>query len=185
MALNEGLQLLPGTKKRLGIKVPGENRFLYIGSAILGAAIVASLWFNFSTQNLKNELKSVDDQISATDQKRNKQAEANIRLIQHQLDLTSNLINEHYYFSQSLLKISSLMQEQVQLANISINQVGKISFGGFAGGYAIIAKQVAAFLADDSVKDLTIGKMKSQTDGTIEFGMDILFDEAKLLQRKK
>ena len=43
----EGLQLLPGTKKRLGIKVPGENRFLYIGSAVLGAIIVATFWLNF------------------------------------------------------------------------------------------------------------------------------------------
>jgi hypothetical protein len=46
MDFRNQFQLLPGTKKRLGIKVPGENRFLYAGSAILGAVLVTSFAMN-------------------------------------------------------------------------------------------------------------------------------------------
>ena len=181
----DGLQLLSGTKKRLGIKVPGENRFLYIGSAILGAVIVTSFWLNFSARNFKNELKSLDDQMVALDQKRNKQTEANVRLTQRQLALTSKFVERHLYFSQAILKLSSLIQEQVQIENLSLDLGGNFNFGGFAANYTVVARQVAAFLADDSVIDLTLGKMESQSDGTIKFAMEIQFDEVKLLQKAK
>lgn len=181
----EGLQLLPGTKKRLGIKVPGENKFLYIGSAILGAVIVTSFWLNFSNNALRNEIKSLDDQLVALDQKRNKQSESNIRLIQRQLALTSELIDEHLYFSEAILKLSSLTQENIQVEDLSVESTGKLVFAGFALNYTTIAKQMAAFLADDSVIDMTLGRMESQTDGTIKFGMEVEFDKVKMLQKKK
>lgn len=181
----DGLQLLPGTKKRLGIKVPGENRFLYIGSAILGAVIVTSFWLNFSSNALRGELKSLDDQLAVLDQKRNKQAESNIRLIQRQLALASELIDGHVYYSQAILKLSSLTQENIQIENLAVGSDGKMIFGGLATNYTVIARQMAALLADDSVIDLTLGKMESQGNGMIKFGMDVVFDKAKLLQKTK
>lgn len=185
MDVRDGLQLLPGTKKRLGIKVPGENRFLYIGSAILGAVIVTSFWLNFSSRTLKAEIKSIDEQIEALEQKRNKQSESNIREIQRQLNLAGGLVNEHIYFSQAILKLASLLQEKTQVKNLSVNTEGKVNISGFALSYTVIAKQMAVFLADDSVTDLSLGKMESQADGTIKFSIQLEFKKDELLQKKK
>lgn len=181
----DGLQLLPGTKKRLGIKVPGENRFLYIGSAILGAVIVTSFWLNFTTKSLEEELKSVDEQIQSLEQKRNKQFESNIKLIQKQLAVTSELIDGHHYFSQAILKLASLIQEKVQVESLSIESDGTVTLGAFGANYITISRQLAAFSADDSIEDFTIGKIVSQSNGTLKFGMEIKFDKEKLLQKKK
>ena len=180
-----GLQLLPGTKKRLGIKVPGENRFLYIGSAILGAVVATSFWLSFNTTKLENDIKSVDEQILALDQKRNKPTELKIKMTQRQLNLTAGLINEHTYFSQAILKIASLVKEEVQIESLSVDVNGKVDFSGFAKGYTAVARQVAIFLADDSVIDFELGKLDSQSDGKIKFGMTVNFDKISLLQKKK
>lgn len=181
----EGLQLLPGTKKRLGIKIPGENRFLYIGSAILGAAIVTALWFNFNIKALENNIATLDSQILELEQKRNKKSESNIVLTQRQLALTGKLIDEHLYFSQAIAGISSLIQEKIQIERLSIEPDGKVNLAGAAVSYTVIARQMAVFLADNSVTDMTMGRMSSRPDGMIEFNMDMVFDKAKLLQKKK
>ena len=98
------LQLLPGTKKRLGIKIPGENRFLYAGSAILGAAIVTSFWFNFSINSLEKQMNSLDEQLFILEQKRDEKAEENIQTIRRQISLTSKLIDEHVYSTKAFSK---------------------------------------------------------------------------------
>ena len=82
---NGEIQLLPGTKKRLGIKVTGENKFLYIGSAILGATIVIAFWFNFSVRSLEVEVKNLDEQLFILEQQRDKKAETNVQTIRQQI----------------------------------------------------------------------------------------------------
>src|SRR3989344_242053 len=72
MYKEEGLQLLPGTKKRLSFKVPGENRFLYIGSAILGAVIVLSFALGRYELALRSQVEQVNTQLVNLEQKRNK-----------------------------------------------------------------------------------------------------------------
>lgn len=181
----EGLQLLPGTKKRLGIKVPGENRFLYIGSIVLGAVIVAMFWLNFEAKSFENKIKMLDEQILSLDQSRNKQAEQNITLVNRQLALTSQLVNEHVYFSKALSRLESLMQDKIQIESLSIKSGGKLSFNGFALNYTIVARQIAAFLVEDSILDVELGEMDPQTDGELEFNMQIDFDKIKLIQNKK
>ena len=120
---NEELQLLPGTKKRLGIKIPGENRFLYIGSAILGATIVTVFWFNFNIKSLENEIKSIDEQLFVLEQKRDKKTERNIQTIRQQISLTSEFINQHVYITKAFSKLESLMQENIQITNISYDAI--------------------------------------------------------------
>lgn len=180
----EGLQLLPGTKKRLGIKVPGENRFLYIGSATLGAVIVVMFWLNFQVKSREDELKLFNDRLTALDQGRDKQAEQNIRLVSHQLALTSELIDKHVYLSQAIAKLESLTQEKVRVEDLSITSEGIIRVTASAPNYTTIARQIAAFLADDSVINFSLGEMKNDNEGSIKFGMDMSLDRVKVLQKK-
>lgn len=181
----DGLQLLPGTKKRLGIKVPGENRFLYIGSAVLGAVIVAVFWLNFEAKSFEERIKMLDEQILSLDRSRSKQAEQNITLVDRQLALTSQLVNEHVYFSKAISRLESLMQDKIQIESLSIKSGGKLSFSGFVLDYITIARQMAAFLVEDSISDIQLGDMRPQTDGKLKFNMQIDFDKIKLIQNKK
>lgn len=169
----------------MGIKVPGENRFLYIGSIVLGAVIVAVFWLNFEARSFEEKIKMLDEQILSLDQSRNRQAEQNIRLIERQLALTSELVNEHIYFSKALSRLESLIQDKVQIESLSIKSGGKLNFNGFTLNYITIARQIAAFLVEDSILDIELGEMNPQTDGKLEFNMQIEFDKIKLIQNKK
>src|SRR3989344_5826238 len=104
----EKLQLLPGTKKRLGIKVPGENRFLYIGSMILGAVLVTTLALGQYRNSLQANLKRIEDQFVALEQSRNKGAEQDLKLFKDRVDLTSRLLSEHVYWTKALSAIVGL-----------------------------------------------------------------------------
>jgi len=179
------LQLLPGTKKRLGIKVPGENRFLYIGSAVLGSIIVAAFWFNLEVKSINGQIQNIDEQILFLDQNRNKKDETNINVLHRQLNLTSQLVNEHIYFSKAISKLESLMQDKVQVESLSVKSAGELSFAGFALNYTTIARQIAAFLLEDSITDIKLGQMDPQTDGSLKFNMQIDFEKTKLIQNKK
>ncbi|MDP3697624.1 MAG: hypothetical protein Q8R55_06485 [Candidatus Taylorbacteria bacterium] len=181
----DGLQLLPGTKKRLGIKVPGENRFLYIGSAVLGSIIVVVFWLNLEAQSFKDQIKMFDEQILSLDQNRNKQSESNISVLNRQLTLTSQLINEHIYFSKAISKLESLMQDKIQIESLSIKSNGEFSFTGFATNYTIVARQIAVFLVEDSILDIQLGEMNPQADGLLKFNIQIDFDKTKFIQNKK
>ena len=180
------LQLLPGTKKRLGIKIPGENRFLYAGSAILGAAIVISFWFNFSIKSLESQMNTTDEQLFILEQKRDEKAEENIQTIRRQISLTSKLIDEHVYSTKAFSKLGSLMQENIQVKSVSYElTTGKFDLVGLAGSYTTIARQIASFLSDDSIMDVSVGKMKPNPDGTIEFGFTLSYNQVKLFKKVK
>ena len=182
----EGLQLLPGTKKRLGIKVPGENRFLYIGSAILGATIVTAFWFNFDIKSLESQGKNIDEQLFALDQKRDKKAEENIQTIRQQILLTTQFLDDHIYLTKAFSEVESMTREDVQIKDIAFDLAGnKISISANAGGYTVIAHQLASLLSDDNILDVSLGDMNPSSDGIIEFSLGISYDPLKLLKKKK
>src|SRR3989338_3191099 len=97
----DGLQLLPGTKKRLSFKVPGENRFLYIGSAILGAVIVLSFALGRYELALRSQVEQVNTQLVDLEKKRNKGEEEGLRILKDRLTLTSELLSGHVYWTKA------------------------------------------------------------------------------------
>lgn len=166
-------QLLPGTKKRLGIKVPGENKFLYIGSAILGATLVIIFAINNYESSLMSQVKQLNDQIFSIEQKRNKGDEANLRATKDRLSLTHDIIDKHVYWSQGFSWFGSMLQNEIQIRSIVLANDGKFNFLGTAANYAVLAKQIASLLSDEKITDLTIGKIEATSVGTIDFGIDL------------
>src|SRR3989344_3160238 len=73
-----GLQLLPETRKKIEIIIPGENRLLVIGAVVLAisAALAGSLYFY--NNYLEDKLVSLDGKLAALEQNRNRQSEQNI-----------------------------------------------------------------------------------------------------------
>lgn len=184
MEAKYGLQLLPGTKKRLGIKVPGENRFLYIGSAILGAVIVTLFSLNRYEASLTGQVQQLNEQLVALEQKRNKSDEIELRVTRDRLKITSNLISQHVYWSQALTWLQSLLQTDVRLKGVSATNDGKLRFSGNASSYTVVARQIAVLLTDDRIKELSLGKISSSNDGTVEFSVELVLDLPRIIFKK-
>ncbi|OGN02705.1 MAG: hypothetical protein A2655_03270 [Candidatus Yanofskybacteria bacterium RIFCSPHIGHO2_01_FULL_43_42] len=180
-----GLQLLPETRKKIEIIIPGENRLLVIGAVVLAisAALAGSLYFY--NNYLEDKLVSLDGKLAALEQNRNRQSEQNILVFNKQLSMLSNLLNKHAYWTTAFSKIEGLTQSQVQFDSlIAAAADNKIDFKATAANYTTIARQIAAFLSDESITDINLSKVNILTNGRLEFTMQISFNRSKFLQNK-
>lgn len=185
MADQGGLQLLPETRKKIEIRIPGENRMLATGSItlLIIAALAGGIYLY--KNSLENKLASLDERIATLEQQRDKQAEKNILVFNKQVSMLSNLLSEHAYWTTAFSKIEGLTQSQVQFENITTSLAdNKIDFKAVATNYTTIARQIAAFLSDESVRDVTLSKVNTLTNGRLEFTMQIIFDRSKFLKSK-
>ncbi|OGM96888.1 MAG: hypothetical protein A3B86_00020 [Candidatus Yanofskybacteria bacterium RIFCSPHIGHO2_02_FULL_38_22b] len=177
MDSKDQFQLIPGTKKKLGIKVPGENRFLYISSAVLGAVLVTSFAFNRYEASLSNQLNSVNNQISELEQQRDLKSEQELKVLQYQIENTSALIGDHIYWTQGFSTIANLMQSGVQINSFNYDGLGKVSMDLLASNYTVLAKQIAAFVYEDKVKDVSVSTITPFPNGSLKFDLVLLINE--------
>ena len=184
MNVKDQFELLPGTKKRLGIKVPGENRFLYIGSAILGAVLVTSFALTRYDNNLSSQVADLSIQISAVDQKRDRKGEENLRIAKQQIEVTQSLIREHVYWTKGLSRIASLVQADIQLESLVDEGADEVIIKALAGSYTALAKQIASFVYDDVVKDVSVGRISPSVTGSLEFDIKLTVDVSKFLKQQ-
>lgn len=183
MSDQNGLQLLPETRRKIDINVPGENRFLYTGVTILVLvlSLTGSLYFyKNGLESRKNELNA---EIINLEKQRDKKAESSLLILNEQLSLISRLLDSHVLWSKGLAKIEGLLQSQVQLLSFSTTvSDSRFEFKAKALNYTALAKQIAAFVSDDSVKDLNLNNVRVLTDGKLEFSVKLDFDKTKFLK---
>ncbi len=182
MISKDQFQLIPRNKKRLGIKVPGENRFLYISSAILGAVLVMSFAFNRYEASLSKQLASVNKQLSELEQQRDLKSEQELKVLQYQIENTSALINDHIYWTQGFSTIANLMQSGVQIKSFNYDGLGKISMDLLASNYTVLAKQIASFVYEEKVKDVSVSIITPFPNGSLKFDLVLLIDK-KLIKK--
>ncbi len=180
-----GIQLLPEARKELeGTKRKGENRFLYISIAILSLVVVLGSGLVIYKMSLEKKIYDLNQSFLSLEQRRDKKAETNLKILSIQISTISDLIKNHIFLTKAFDKIGSLMDEKVQVSNFSIAILtGKISLKARALNYPAVARQMASFLSDGVVKDISLGNMSTDTKGNIEFGADIIFDKVKLLNK--
>lgn len=179
----EGIQLLAETRKRIDIKVPGENRLLGLGVGflILVSAVYAGL--KIYTNKLEGEMTSLDIQLTAI--QHDKKAEDELFALSKQTGVVEQYLKNHIFWTQALGKISNDLQPQVQLKSLSASLVkGDIDFTAQAPSYSIVARQIATFLADGGVKDAALSNAKSNNGGGVEFSVNLLFDPAQYLKKQ-
>lgn len=185
MADQGGLQLLPETRKKIEIITPGENRLLVVGAVVFAIAAVLAGGLYFYKNSLENKLVSLDAQIVALEQQRNKQAEQNLLVFNKQISMLSDLLNKHPYWTTGFSKIEGLTQGQVQFDSMTATMAAnRIDFKATAANYTTIARQIAAFISDESIKDVNLNKVNTLTNGRLEFTMQIMFDKSKFLKNK-
>ena len=137
----------------------------------------------FYKNGLEVQKTGLDEQISVLEEQRDKNAEGNLLTLSKQLSLISNLLDSHIVWSKALGKVEGLLQPQVQFlsfaAAVSDN---KFEFKALATNYTVVARQIAAFVSDDSIKDVALTNVHVLTTGKLEFSIKIEFDKTKFLK---
>src|SRR3989338_8217015 len=102
---NESIQLLSGSRRKLEMKVPGENRPLYIGMIFLVAVGAAwgGVWYYFSS--LHDQLASLDSELATLESGRDKQSEKDILTLDRRLALAGKVVGSHLVWSEALNKV--------------------------------------------------------------------------------
>lgn len=180
-----GLQLLPENRKRIDIKIPGENKFIYIGVVliVLMLTITGGLWLY--SNKLANQITANDEQLATMEKQRDKKAEQNLITLSKQVDITNQILKNHIYWSAGLSKIESALQNNIQFKSFSgILSEESFHVRALSDNYTTIAKQLAAFVADDSTKDVTLDGVSALTSGKLDFNAKIKFDKTKFLKNQ-
>lgn len=184
MPENAEIQLLPQTRKKVEIKIPGQNKLLFfaLGFLVLLGGFYSGLAYY---KNLLDEKLSLAEQgLVDLEKSRNKENEDKILALQDRLRIIRPMISSHIFWSAGLAKLQNLTSPQVQIDSLSVNLDKKeFNFKAFTPNYTTLAKQISAFYADDLITDVTLGKVISLPTGKLEFNMQINFDVNKLLKK--
>jgi len=133
----------------------------------------------------KKEIGDIESQISkyqsAIRDKQNQKSS-----LSNQVSITSQILKNHTYWSLGFSKIESALQNNVQFKSLSATLgEGILNIRALSDNYTTIAKQLAAFVADDSIKDMTLDGVNTLTSGKLDFNTKIGFDKAKFLLKNQ
>ncbi len=178
-----GLQLLPETRRKIEVKVPGENRLIYAGTTILVLMLVVTGGLYFYRGTLEDTKSRLDAEIINLEKDRDKKIETSLLTLSKQLSLISTLLDSHIIWSKALSKIENLLQPQVQFLSFSAAiSDNRFEFKALANNYTVVARQIAAFVSDDSIKDVSLTDVHVLTTGKLEFSIKLEFDKTKFLK---
>lgn len=171
---------MPEKTKRIEIG-PRKN----LGGGLLFLLLVLVLYGGlfFYNQTLKTRIQKLDDAFAAFNQSRDKNQEKRIEDVQSKLNQAQVLLDSHSFWSKGLEKVQKLTLSSVKFESLvaSLPEL-KFEFRGSAPNLTAIAKQGANFLADQSVKDVSINQIKILTTGETEFVMKLIFDRDRFLK---
>lgn len=179
------ISLLPESRRRLEINVPGENRPLYFGGAVILLALLIFGGLKLYHSSLANKMTGIENEINAGDAKRDKKFEKEVILLNKQFSLVGNLLQDHSVWSNVLITLQSLTPSQIQFKTVfgDITE-NKVEMVGRAPSLTIIAKQIAALLSKEEILDVALDKVATYSTGVLEYNLRILFDKNKLLLNK-
>ncbi len=181
-----GLQLLPESRRKIDIKTPGENRWLYAGITALVLVAIITMGFLFYKGGLEDKLAQLDSDLANLEKQRDKKVENNLLTLSKQLSLTTKLLNDHIFWTKALGKIEALTNPQVQYMTFigGIND-GRFEMKALTYNYTVLAKQIAAYVSDDSIKDIDLNDVHTRTDGKLEFSLRLTFDKNKFIREEQ
>lgn len=179
------ISLLPESRRRLEINIPGEKRPLYFGVAVILLVLVVFAGLKFYQSSLTNNLAEIENEINAGEVKRDKEFEKEAVLLHKQFSLVGDLMQNHTVWSNVLITLQSLAPSQIQLKTVlgDITE-NKIEVIGRAPNLTTIAKQIAALLSNEAILDVSLDKASASSIGILEYSLRIIFDRNKLLLNK-
>ncbi|TSC74038.1 MAG: hypothetical protein G01um101444_398 [Parcubacteria group bacterium Gr01-1014_44] len=185
---NQGgiISLLPESRRKLEINIPGENRPLYYGAGVVLLVVLLFAGMKIYAGYLVGQLAEIDNEISAVENQRDKKFEQELLLLQKQFSLVGDVLKNHPIWSNVLSQVQGLTPSQVQIENLAgvINE-SKLEIKGRALNYTVIARQMAALLSNPAIVDLYLDKVSTFSTGALEYNMRVFFDKESFLLNTK
>lgn len=179
---NGVVQLLSGSRRRLDVSVPGENRPIFAGVVFLVLAALSFGGLSFYLSNLRDRLSALDSEFNLQEDKRDQKKELEILTWNKKLSLAGDLIGNHIVWSRAMQKIHDLTPPQVQFSSFRAElQEGKIEIESAAPSYTVIAKAIAALSGDPVFTDVSLNKISGLSSGLLEYDLRVDFAKDKLL----
>jgi hypothetical protein len=179
-----GLQLLPETRRKIEVNLPGQNKSLvwsFVFALIILAAYIGLLVYQSS---LNATSTSLDNQLAAIEKGRDKATESKLINLSRQLGTINPLLAGHLIWSDAFIKVQSLTLPQMQYETLNTNiDSKKFLYKAIAANYTTVAKQIAAFYSSDAFTDVILDKVAVQPSGRVEFTLELYFNPDKFLLR--
>ncbi|HVZ11075.1 MAG TPA: hypothetical protein VG941_01495 [Candidatus Paceibacterota bacterium] len=185
MADKGGIQLLPETRKSIVVTTPGENKIIYFGIAVLAIvlAVYGGVWWYGN--RLDQKLDAANAALVNLENERNLQTEGALLTLSQQMNTATQIVKNHTYWSQGLSKIEAALQNKVQFVNFSgQTEDNTFRFEAITDSYSTLARQLAAFVVDDSVEDITLDNVSIQTTGKLDVTAHVKFKPEKFLKKE-
>lgn len=178
---NGGLQLLPETRRRIDVYIPGQNRWLLIASVFVGLVLLTGGGLYLYRQSIVKEIATIDGQLQQIENQRKPADEDKLLKLKEAITAAKPILANHVVWSTAFDRIQHLILPQVQFDNLSVKlNKGEYSFRAFASNFVTVARQIAAFNGDDAIINTDIGKMSAQTDGRVQFNAKLNLDLNKI-----
>lgn len=177
-----GIQLLPESRRKLEIQIPGENRPLVFGAAFLVLVLVVFFLLNLYFSYLQNQLTDLNGELTGLEQKRDKKFEQDLLTLEKRLQVAGKLIDNHLIWSRGLRKIEALTPPGVLFSFLSaVAQDHQLDIKATAVSYTIIARHIASLSGDETITDVILNKVTSLPTGFLEYDLRVIFDQNKLI----
>jgi hypothetical protein len=183
MPEKQDIQLLPETKRSMTVKVPGENKLLFIGAVVLVCILAGSYLIVRMKNSEYDRLLDLDKQLISIEEQRSSSEEERLLSLSKQLKIINTVMANHLYWTQGLSKFQSIISEETGVKNLSIAYSGdeiSVDFPAKALNYISVARQLAAFLADTDIKSVNMGGI-TIAEGLLEFNVSLKIDSKKYL----
>lgn len=177
-----GLQLLPETRRKIEVSVPGQNRSLVFAFIFVGIIIALYVGLSFYKSSLLNSITAIDAKLTELEVSRDKKGEQDLLALNKKLSVVGALLTNHPFWSEAFGKIQALVLSQTQFQTLNADTPGrKIVVKGLSANYTTMARQIASLYTLEAVTDIILNKVSTLPIGKVEFTMQISFDPKKLL----
>lgn len=178
------IQLLPVTRKEIRIKTEvTKDKPLMIAGGVVVLAIALYIGVALYVSSLESSLSSVNQQLIAIENGRDKKLEKRLLNLNRQLTIIGPLLANHIKWSKGFKIFQSSINPKVRIKSLTVSLLdNKLIFNGSTDSYITVAKQIAAFFSNDTYKDIELGKVTLLKTGEVEFSAEITFDPEKMLK---
>ncbi len=186
MADKGGLQLLPETRRKIDVKVPGENRLITVGVVLLLLVVAAYGGLAWYQNSLDTQIVDVDNQSIELSKQRDEKTEQSLTVLSKQMAITGQILQNHIFWSTAFAKIEAGLAGAVQFKSFSAQAIdSSLHIRAITDSYATIARQLAAFTGTDGITDVALEGVNTLTSGKLDFNTKLIFDKTKFLTTKK
>ncbi len=182
MADQGGLQLLPEKRRRVEVQTKGDMGLLIFGVVLLISVVAGYFLLNTMVMDARSELASLDSQYMDINNERDRSAEDRILTLSRQLGLINRLLDSHIYWSQGLDKLERLTLPEIRYVNLNGDLIANtVTFTINSTSYTNLAKQISAYLSDNSILDVNLFNTTSLPNGLFTSNLNIIFDPVTFL----